>query len=123
MLAQIVFVEQEIGDRRAVRRERQRHQRHAGDLFKDDGVMHGVVGRLAPGERRVFGNEDAGDFHRVAGADRLDDHLAGVGLVFALDFLAGQRAAAGDGAVEVVGVRRAERGNGATSLCPRRRVR
>ena len=40
-----------------------------------------------------------------------------------LDFLTCQSAAAGNGAVEVIGVRRAERGNGTPGLRPGRRVR
>ena len=97
---------------------------HLCDFFQHNGVVDGLRGVPAPGEGAVAGAEHAGHIHRVDAAvlERLDNDLAGVLLVILVDFLRRQLPRAGDRAVKVIGVGRAEGGQVAPRLGKGHRV-
>ena len=89
-------------------------------VFHHISVFKGGGGGFSPGERRVAGAEDAGNFERIeiVPAEVAHDDGASVELVAGGDFLWCELFGAGDGAVEIVGVGGAEAGDGAAGLRP-----
>ena len=98
------------------------HRRHR---FERDGIRGGLGRTGAPGERTVRHDEDRRHLERVEGeaVERLDDHVAGLALVVAVDLFGAEYPRDRDGSVEVVRVGRPETRNGSPRLRPRRRER
>jgi hypothetical protein len=92
----------------------------AGDVFKNIGVFDSGGGVFTPGEGGVAGDKDAGDGDgvEIVFAEVLDNDGTGVADVGFGDFLGGEGARNGNGAVKVVGVGGAEAGNRAAGLRP-----
>ena len=61
VFAEVVAVEQGLGDQVGFVFESEGAVSHAGDGFEDDGVVGGVVGGAAPDEGGVAGDEAGGD--------------------------------------------------------------
>ncbi len=120
VFAEVVFVEDVLGERGEVGVEEEGIEGDAGAHFEGDAVVEGVLGGGAPGEGGVVVLEDGGEVEgvEVLLAEGIGDGVAGVGFVVVGDFCGGEGAAEGDGAVEVVGVSGAEAGEGATGLGP-----
>ena len=110
MLAQEMFVLDALGSGSGVRIDLKGQERHLRDFLQNDGMVHRLRGILAPGERAVARANHTGNMHGldVPAMERFDNHLAGVLLIVLVDLLLRQRACAGIGAVEVIGVRGAE---------------
>ena len=122
MLAEVVAVEEGLRHLVGLVLEGEGAVGHARDGLEDDGVVRGVVRGAAPGEGRVAGDEAGGNGEGIdggfvaMGAEALDDGEAGLVDVAAADGLVGEWSGDGDGAVEVVGVRGAERRDGEAGL-------
>ena len=88
----------------------QRHLRHG---IQHNSVIHRCSRILAPGERPVVPDNDARHRQRRNSAliQRFRDDLSGVQLIVRLDLRLRQRAGTRYGAVEIIRMRRSERGN------------
>jgi hypothetical protein len=118
MFAEVVAVEEGLGNPGVVGDESQGVVRHFCYGFEDYGVVGGFVGVTAPGEGGVAIDE-AGGYGQWVDVVLLkvrDDGLAGLVDVAAADGFVGEGLGAGDGAVEVVGVGRAEGRDGKAGL-------
>ncbi len=118
VFAEVVAVEEGLGDAGGVGLEGEGVVGHLGDGFEDDGVVGGVVGVSAPGEGGVAVDEAGGDGEGVDVVllEVLDDGESGLVDVAAADGLVGEGWGAGDGTVEVVGVGGAEGRDGQAGL-------
>ena len=96
MFAEVVAVEQGLGDAVAVRREGEGAVGHAGDGFEDDGVVGGVVGCVPQHEgARGRATRQAGTARgsmRAGLLEALDDGEAGFVDVAAADGFVGRAA-------------------------------
>ena len=121
MLAIVVLVEQELRHADIRTRELQCMVIHLGDDLEDLGILNGLLGARAPGERAVLLDEDGRHSIRVDAVllERADDDLARVLFVGFFDLLLRQCICHGDIAVERVGMRRAECFDRHTSLSER----
>jgi len=118
VFAEVVAIEEGLGDSLAVSFEGEGVVGHFGDGFEDHGVVGGFVGVASPGEGGVAVDEAGGNGERVDSLllEEADDGEAGFVDVAAADGFVGERRGAGDGAVEVVGVGGAEWWDGEASL-------
>src|SRR5215469_1481976 len=82
--------------------------------------MGRFCGGGSPAKRRVAGNQDPRHMQGILFAYATRDGQAGVPLVVRMNFLLRKGLCDGDGAVEVIGMRRPETRNGAPCLRPRR---
>ena len=94
---------------------------HRRDRFEGDRVRHGLGRAGAPGERTVRQDQHCRHLERVQAEtrERLDDHVACLALVVAVDLFGTECPRYRDGSVEVVRVGRPETRNGPPGLCPR----
>ena len=76
----------------------------------------------SPGERAVILDQYARSMHRIEIAETFDDDPAGFGFVVAVDLGVGHVGRAGNGMVEIVGVRRSQTGYLQAALRPCRRI-
>ena len=118
MFAEVVAVEEGLGDSFAGSFESQGVVGHPGYGFEDYRVVGGFVGGAAPGEGGVAVDEAGGDGQGVDFVllEVIDDGYAGFVDVAAADGFVGERRGAGDRPVELVGVGGAERGDGEAGL-------
>src|SRR6266851_7817640 len=113
VLAEVVAVKESLGDAGVAGDQGESPVGHAGYGFEDYRVVGGVVGVLAPAEGGVTGYEDGGDGEWVDSLllEVVDDGKASLVNVTASDGFIGEDGRDGNGAVEVVGVRRSKRWN------------
>jgi len=88
------------------------------DGFEDDGVLRSFGWSGAPGEGRVIGDEDRGDFERIDILEKAGDDVAGVFFVGGGNFVVGHGIGDGNRAAKIVAVSGAEAGNGFAGLSP-----
>ncbi len=118
VFAEVVAVEEGLGDAGVVGDQGEGLVGHFGYSFEDYGVVGSVVGVFAPAEGGVAGDEDGRDGEGVDGVllEVADDGEAGLVDVASVDGFGGEFGGAGDGTVEVVGVGGAEGGDGDAGL-------
>ena len=106
MLAEVVAVEEGLGDAFAVGAESEGVEGHAGYGFEDYGVVGGFVGGGTPAERGVAVDEAGGDGEGVDSfeAEAVNDGYAGFVDVAAGDGFIVQRLSTRDWPMEVIGV-------------------
>ena len=95
---------------------------HFGDLFQYRRVVDRFVCVAAPCEGTVVLDQYARRVERVEAAEPLDDHGARLGFVVAVDLRVRHIARTGDGAVEIIGMGRSQRGDVESRLRPCRSV-
>ena len=93
---------------------------HERNFFEDDCVVNCLVCVLAPCERSMTMHKNSRDLRCVTPTERLDNHVAGLLFILARNFRRGHFARAGNFAVEIVSLRRAERRNSDARLCKAR---
>ncbi len=120
VFAEVVFVEEVLGERGGVGVEGEGVEGHAGAHFEGDGVIESGEGVGAPCEGGVAVLEDAGDGGGVEleVVEGFDDGETCHAFVAGGDFFGGEGAADGDFPVEVVSVGGAEAGEWAAGLGP-----
>lgn len=91
---------------------------HAGDCFEDRGVFEGLLNGDPPGKGRVARREHGGTVQGRAITKRFNDDPARAFFV-RVHFIGRELAGDGDRAMEIIGMGRAEAGNGPAGLCPR----
>ncbi len=118
VFAEVVAIEQGLGDAFGVGAQGEGVESHFGYGFQDYGVVGGFVGVAAPAKGGVAVDEAGGDGERVDSLllEEGDDGLAGLVDVAGLNRLVGQRWCARYRAVEVVGVGGAEGWDGEAGL-------
>ena len=118
MFAEVVAVEEGLGDACALGVEGQGVVGHLGYGFEDYGVVGGIVWVASPCERGMAVDEAGRDGQRVDFVlfEVVDDSYACLVDVAAVNGFVGEWWRAGDWAVEVVGVGSAERGDGEAGL-------
>ena len=124
MFAQVVLVQNVLGDRCQGWIELETAEGHAGTHFQGDTVIQRIHGAGPPRERRMVQLQHAGYMEGInlLFIEGLYDGVAGVAFVILFRFPLGQGAAKRHGAVEVVGVRGAVAGHGTTGLGKNRRA-
>ena len=121
LAAEVLLDEQRVHRRGGVHAERDKS--HLGHLLHHYGVVDGVVGVLAPGERTMVLHEHTGgvDGVDVATLDAVYNHHTGLFLILG-HLTLGHITGAGNGIVEIVGMGGADVGNVLACLCPCRGI-
>lgn len=120
MFAEVVVLANVIGYRRGRRVQENRTEGKAGNVLEDVRMFYCVRRVFSPGKGSVSSDQRPrnGNGIEPPGAKVSNDDCAGISHVAAGDFLRGEGFGDGDRAVEVIGVRGAEAGDGTSSLRP-----
>ena len=97
--------------------ERVADESHFCDLFDHYAVVDRFAGRFPPCEGAVVGDQHAGRVQRIERAEPFGDDPAGLEFVFPFDLFGSHVPRAGNGTVEIVGMR----GSGDRNVAPRLR--
>ena len=97
--------------------------RQSSDEFQHTRVVNGFADIPAPGERAMTGNHHGGMMQGIELFKGFDDDVARIGFVAGLDFPGRQSPGARDGAMPIIGLGGAKRGDVPAGLRPGGRIK
>ena len=120
MLAEEMFILQELRRILCLGQQMTGQQRHFGHFFQHNSVIDCLGRVFAPDEGAMMGAQSGGHMDRIQlpVPESLHNHIAGVFLIIPFHFLRCQIPAAGDASPKIIRVGGAEAGDIQTGLCP-----